>query len=124
MQRYSKACPACGKVIRYSEMLGSSFPCPACHEWLELDSKFLPVMVVSGVMAFALCYAPYRHSGFPVGGFPILVAFATVILGLAVAATMGLFGWIGLKQSRGKPFDNEVSLHLTDSAETNEKTTR
>jgi len=113
--RFSKPCPACGRVIHPSEIpLGDSFPCPSCGEWLTYDNRY-SIAIWTGSILGAIVIA--FHLGYRDANFVLVATFVTWVLGLLGLFILGLVVSLPLKLVKGKPFDRTASLHLTDKSE-------
>lgn len=123
MSRYSHPCPACGAIIRPSDIHGysDSFPCPACGEWLKYNYKHtLSLWVVSILGAIILTW----HLGYR-GSMLIIIATCAALLLCALGFFfVEMLDPSGFKRIKVKPsdgFDRAVSLHLTNKSDTEKK---
>ena len=120
MSRYSHPCPACGVIIRPSEIpYGDSFSCPACGEWLKYDSKYtLVICIVSFLVATILAW----HMGYRDAMLVFVTICATALLSILGAFFEGVIHAPGFKRVQGKAFDKTPSLFVKDKPEADKKT--
>jgi predicted RNA-binding Zn-ribbon protein involved in translation (DUF1610 family) len=124
LSEYSKNCPACGAIIRPSELpyryRDDGFPCPSCGERLKYDNpNALAIWGTSVLIAIVVTLQlGYRDTMF------ILIApCATLLLGFLGHFVVGILFPPPLKrvESKSKIFDNAGSLHLTDKSNGDKK---
>jgi predicted RNA-binding Zn-ribbon protein involved in translation (DUF1610 family) len=117
--RYSKPCPACGTIIRATDIpYGDSFPCPTCGEWLKVESKYIRIIYVVSVLgAIILTWLlGYRDATF----IFIATCLALLLCGLGIFFD-GIIEAPGFKQIQGKAFDKVPSLFESDKPEKHKK---
>lgn len=125
MSQYSKNCPACSAIIRPSELpyryKDVGFPCPSCGERLTYDN---PNSVAIWVSSILIAIVVTLHLGYRDAMFILIAPCATLLLGFLGHFFVGILFPPPLKrvESKGKPFDNAVSLHLTERSESDKKT--
>jgi len=121
--RYSRPCPACGAIIRLSEVHRAVdiLACPNCGESLTTEKKYLWVVAALSVVAaiYATGHLIYRD---------LLYAFVTEGLALVLfflgAFLLGLLVPPKYKPVGGKTFDKALSLFGMDKSDTDKKSAR
>src|SRR5882724_4946502 len=102
MSRYSNPCPVCGVSIHPSDihLHGDSFPCPACGEWLKIESKYtLTIWSASLLGATILAW----HSGYRDSMLILVTTCITILFCLMGIYLQGLLLVPGFKRVQGKP---------------------
>jgi predicted RNA-binding Zn-ribbon protein involved in translation (DUF1610 family) len=121
--RYSKPCPVCGAIIRFSEVHRAVdiLACPNCGESLTTEKKDLWIIGALSIVAavYATRHLVYRD---------LLYLFVTEGLAFVLfflgAFLLGLFVPPKYKRVGGKTFDKTLSLFGTDKSDTHKKSAR
>jgi predicted RNA-binding Zn-ribbon protein involved in translation (DUF1610 family) len=121
--RYSRPCPVCGAIIRFSEVRWAVdiLACPNCGESLTTEKKDLWVIGALSIVAaaYATRHLIYRN---------LLYIFVTEGLALILfflgAFLIGLFVPPRYKRAGGKTFDKSLSLFRTDKSDADKKSAR
>jgi predicted RNA-binding Zn-ribbon protein involved in translation (DUF1610 family) len=121
--RYSSPCPACGVIIRRSEVrkAGDILACPGCGESLTTEKKDL--WVVGALSLVAAAYATRRlvYRDF---GYILVTEGLTFVLFFFGAFLVALFVPPKYKRVGGKTFEKTLSLFGTDKSEVDKKSPR
>ncbi len=122
MSRYSRPCPACGAIIRPSDIhrQGDSFPCPSCGEWLEYDHKYVWIFFAGcfGGVAYETWRMGYRDAAFifiSIGG--------TILLSLVSVFLQAILVPPKYRRVRGNALDKTLSLFGTNKSDADKKST-
>jgi predicted RNA-binding Zn-ribbon protein involved in translation (DUF1610 family) len=121
--RYSRPCPACGAIIRLSEVLKAVdfLACPNCGESLTTEKKDL--WVIGGLSVVAAAYAT-RHLVYREPAYLLLTEGLAFVLFSLGAFLLGLFVPPKYKRVGGKTFEKTLSLFGTDKSGTAKKPAR
>ena len=121
MSRYSRPCPACGAVIRPSDihLHGDSFLCPSCGEWLTHDQKYFWTFCALVLMAAA--YETWRL-GYRGAALIFIPIVGTLLMSFAGVVLLALLVPPKYKRVRGKAFENKLTLFPTDKSDLDKKT--
>jgi hypothetical protein len=122
MSRYSHPCPACGAIIRPSDIhgYGDSFPCPSCGEWLKYDNR--NSLAICGVSLLAAAFVAWHILGYRDAKFIFATIGATILLCAVGVFLEQLLFPSALRRVQGKAFDKTPSLFVKDNPGTGKKT--
>ena len=124
LSQYSKNCPACGAIIRPSELpyvrRDDGFPCTSCGERLMYDN---PNSLAIWVTSILIAIVGTLHLGYRDAMFILIAPCATLVLVFLRHFVVGTLLPPPLKrvESKSKTFDNAGSLHLTDKSNGDKK---
>jgi predicted RNA-binding Zn-ribbon protein involved in translation (DUF1610 family) len=121
--RFSKPCPACGAIIRLSEVHRAVdiLACPNCGESLTTQKKKL--WVIGALCLVAAVYVT-RHLVYREPLYAIVTEVLALVLFMLAAFLLGLFVPPKYKRVGGKTFDRTMSLFGTDKPDADEKPSR
>lgn len=121
--KYSRPCPVCGAIIRFSEVhrVVDVLACPNCGESLTTEKKDL--WVIGALSIVAAAYAT-RHLIYRDLLYTFLTEGFALVLFFLGAFLLGLFVPPRYKRVRGKTFDKTLSLFGTDKSDTDKKSAR
>jgi len=120
ISRYSRPCPACGAIIRPSDIHweGDSFPCPNCSEWLKEELKYDWAICV--VSLAAATYETWRL-GYRDAAFILITIGGAIVLSLVGLFFLGMLVPPQYKRDQGKAFDKALSLFGTNKSDADKK---
>jgi predicted RNA-binding Zn-ribbon protein involved in translation (DUF1610 family) len=121
--RYSRPCPVCGGIIRFSKVhwAGDFLACPNCGESLTVEKK--DFWVIGALSVVAAAYAT-RHLVYREPGYLLLTEGLAFVLFFLGTFLLGLFVPPKYKRVGGKTFDKTLSLFGTDKSGTDKKSAR
>jgi predicted RNA-binding Zn-ribbon protein involved in translation (DUF1610 family) len=125
MRHPPQPCPACGAIIRPSDirrkLTRATFDCPWCGEELKIDTKYAHLIWTICFLAGPTISWLWGYEG---SMFVIVAASVTLVLlllGILVVGVVIVPGYKRAQYSKERPFDRVVSLRLAKKHDTREK---
>jgi predicted RNA-binding Zn-ribbon protein involved in translation (DUF1610 family) len=123
--RYAQPCPACGEIIRPSDihrkLTRATFDCPWCGEELKINTKYgHPIWTICFLAGPALSWL----LGYQGAMFVVVAACITsllLFLGMLVLGLVVVPGYKQVQYSKERPFDHVGSLDLNKKHDRSEK---
>lgn len=118
--RFSKPCPVCNEIIRFSQVHRSVdiLACPNCGESLTTEKKNLWVV---GALSLVVAVYATRHLIYRDPVYALATEGLALVLFFLGALLLGLVVPPKYKRVGGKTFDKTLSLFGTDKSDTGKK---